>query len=195
MRTLGLPLLFLVALVACSSSTGPAGPKGDPGPQGPVGQAGATGPTGATGPEGPAGPTGPIGMTGPAGGIGPAGVAGPPGPTGPQGPPGPPDPTVASFVGRFGNGATDTSVNNGGCFQGGFIGQVFLFAGTFAPQGTAFAHGQLISIAQNTALFSLLGTTYGGNGTTNFALPDMRGLEPAGVNYVICMGGIFPARN
>ncbi|HZJ56091.1 MAG TPA: tail fiber protein [Myxococcaceae bacterium] len=62
-------------------------------------------------------------------------------------------------------------------------------------RGTAFAHGQLLPIAQNTALFSLLGTKYGGNGTTNFALPDMRGLEPAGVNYVICLGGIYPARN
>jgi microcystin-dependent protein len=61
--------------------------------------------------------------------------------------------------------------------------------------GTAFAHGQLLSIAQNTALFSLLGTTYGGNGTTTFALPDMRGLEPAGVNYVICLSGVYPARN
>jgi microcystin-dependent protein len=53
----------------------------------------------------------------------------------------------------------------------------------------------VLSISQNTALFSLLGTRYGGNGTTTFALPDMRGLEPAGVNYVICLGGIFPTRN
>ena len=45
----------------------------------------------------------------------------------------------------------------------------------FAPQGWAFCNGQLLSISQNTALFSLLGTTYGGNGTTNFALPDLRG--------------------
>jgi microcystin-dependent protein len=72
---------------------------------------------------------------------------------------------------------------------------VFLFAGSFPPQGTAFAHGQLLPIVSNQALFSLLGTTYGGDGRTNFALPDMRGLEPAGVNYVICVGGIFPSRN
>ena len=41
----------------------------------------------------------------------------------------------------------------------------------------------------------VLGTMYGGNGSTTFALPNMQGLEPAGVNYVICLGGIFPPRN
>ncbi len=50
-----------------------------------------------------------------------------------------------------------------------------MFAGNFAPRGWAFCQGQLLSIAQNTALFSLLGTTYGGNGQTTFALPDLRG--------------------
>ena len=56
-----------------------------------------------------------------------------------------------------------------------FIGEVSLFAGNFAPGGWMFCNGQLLSISQNTALFSILGTTYGGNGTTNFALPDLRG--------------------
>jgi microcystin-dependent protein len=56
-----------------------------------------------------------------------------------------------------------------------FIGQVMLFAGNFAPRGWAFCNGQILSIAQNTALFSILGTTYGGNGQTTFALPDLRG--------------------
>lgn len=56
-----------------------------------------------------------------------------------------------------------------------FIGQVMLFAGNFAPRGWAFCNGQLLSIAQNTALFSILGVTYGGNGQTTFALPDLRG--------------------
>ena len=56
-----------------------------------------------------------------------------------------------------------------------FIGQVMLFAGNFAPRGWAFCSGQILSIAQNTALFSILGTTYGGNGQTTFALPDLRG--------------------
>jgi microcystin-dependent protein len=56
-----------------------------------------------------------------------------------------------------------------------FIGQVMLFAGNYPPRGWAFCQGQLLSIAQNTALFSILGTTYGGNGQTTFALPDLRG--------------------
>lgn len=56
-----------------------------------------------------------------------------------------------------------------------FIGQINIFPYNFAPRGWAFCQGQLLSIAQNTALFSLLGTTYGGNGQTTFALPDLRG--------------------
>lgn len=59
-----------------------------------------------------------------------------------------------------------------------FIGQLALVPYNFAPRGWALCNGQLLSIAQNTALFSLLGTTYGGNGTTNFALPDLRGRVP-----------------
>ena len=56
-----------------------------------------------------------------------------------------------------------------------FVGQIMAVPYNFAPTGWADCNGQLISIASNTALFSLLGTQYGGNGTTNFALPDLRG--------------------
>ncbi|WNJ17817.1 tail fiber protein [Pontibacter sp. G13] len=59
-----------------------------------------------------------------------------------------------------------------------FLGQVIMFAGTFAPRGWAFCDGQLLAISENQALFSLLGTTYGGDGRTSFALPDMRGRVP-----------------
>ncbi len=59
-----------------------------------------------------------------------------------------------------------------------FIGQIIMFAGNFAPRGWAFCNGQLLSIAQNTALFSILGTTYGGDGKTTFALPDLRSRVP-----------------
>lgn len=59
-----------------------------------------------------------------------------------------------------------------------YIGQIVLFAGNFAPRGWAFCDGQILSIAQNTALFSILGTTYGGNGQTTFGLPDLRGRVP-----------------
>ncbi|MEJ2595997.1 MAG: tail fiber protein [bacterium] len=55
------------------------------------------------------------------------------------------------------------------------IGVIKMFAGNFAPRGWALCDGQLLSISQNTALFSILGTTYGGDGRTTFALPDLRG--------------------
>lgn len=62
-----------------------------------------------------------------------------------------------------------------------FIGEIRMFGGNFAPRGWAFCNGQIMSIATNTALFSLLGTTYGGNGQTTFALPDLRGRSPIGM--------------
>lgn len=59
-----------------------------------------------------------------------------------------------------------------------FVGEIRMFGGNFAPQGWAFCNGQLQNIGDNTALFSLLGTTYGGDGQTTFALPDLRGRVP-----------------
>jgi microcystin-dependent protein len=59
-----------------------------------------------------------------------------------------------------------------------YLGSIILFGGNFAPRGWAFCNGQILPIVQNTALFSLLGTTYGGNGQTTFALPDLRGRAP-----------------
>ena len=56
-----------------------------------------------------------------------------------------------------------------------FMGQIVLFAGTFAPKNWAFCSGQSLSIQQNAALFSILGTTYGGDGVQTFNLPDLRG--------------------
>ncbi len=56
-----------------------------------------------------------------------------------------------------------------------FLGQMTYFAGNFAPRGWAFCNGQLLAVSQYSALYSLLGTTYGGDGRTTFALPDMRG--------------------
>lgn len=61
-----------------------------------------------------------------------------------------------------------------------FIGEIRMFAGNYAPRGWAFCQGQILSIAQNNALFALLGTTYGGNGQTTFGLPDLRGRVPTG---------------
>ena len=59
--------------------------------------------------------------------------------------------------------------------QEAMLGEVKIFAGNFAPRGWAFCAGQLLPISQNQALFSILGTTYGGDGRTTFALPDLRG--------------------
>ncbi len=56
-----------------------------------------------------------------------------------------------------------------------FLGEIKLFAGNFAPRAWAYCDGQLLAISQNSALFSILGTTYGGDGRTTFALPDLRG--------------------
>jgi microcystin-dependent protein len=70
-----------------------------------------------------------------------------------------------------------------GNFTTPVIGEIFPFAGNFAPSGTLFCNGQLISIASNNALFSILGITYGGNGTTNFALPNLNGLTAVPVGY------------
>jgi microcystin-dependent protein len=59
-----------------------------------------------------------------------------------------------------------------------YIGEIRMFAGNFAPAGWAFCDGQLLAIAENDALFTLIGTTYGGDGQTTFALPDLRGRIP-----------------
>ncbi len=59
-----------------------------------------------------------------------------------------------------------------------YLGQISLFAGNFAPRGWAFCDGSLLPIAQYSTLFSFIGTIYGGDGRTNFALPDLRGCAP-----------------
>jgi microcystin-dependent protein len=63
-----------------------------------------------------------------------------------------------------------------------YVGEVAMFAGNFAPRGWAKCEGQLLTIFDNEALFSLLGTTYGGNGQTNFGMPDLRGRVPIGTD-------------
>lgn len=59
-----------------------------------------------------------------------------------------------------------------------FVGEIRMFAGNFAPRGWAFCDGQLLAISQNDALFSLLGTVYGGDGRTTFGIPELRGRIP-----------------
>lgn len=61
-----------------------------------------------------------------------------------------------------------------------FMGEIRMFAGTYAPRGWAFCNGQLLAISSNSALFSLLGTNYGGDGVTTFALPNLQSRSPVG---------------
>src|ERR1700693_2766888 len=77
-----------------------------------------------------------------------------------------------------------------------FLGQISMFGGNFAPRGFALCNGQTLPITQNAALFSLLGTTYGGNGQTTFALPNLQsrlpvhqGQGPGLSNYVMGQTG------
>jgi len=87
------------------------------------------------------------------------------------------------------------------------IGEIRMFAGSFAPRGWELCDGRLLSISQHSALFSVLGTAYGGDGMTTFALPDLRSFDPVGerppsappqphtpVNFIIAKEGAFPAR-
>ena len=96
--------------------------------------------------------------------------------------------TISSLFG------TDDSTASNGRSGNYFLAEVYLTAASFPPNGTAFAAGQQLSIADNTSLFSLLGTTYGGNGTTTFALPDLRRQAPGGLHYVIQTQGLYPSR-
>jgi microcystin-dependent protein len=186
---------------------GVQGPQGVPGVQGP---AGSQGPVGPTGPQGPAGPAGKsilrvagtsapgagvgnnddiaindegelfqkisgtwtflysvIGPTGPAGAPGAPGATGPQGPAGPQGAPGPTGP-----VGPAGPSVLPVPV-----------GTIVAYAGATAPAQWLFCRGQTVNRATYSALFAVITTTYGaGDGTSTFALPDLRGRVPAGLD-------------
>ena len=79
-----------------------------------------------------------------------------------------------------------------------YLGQIQAFAFTFCPVGWAPLNGQLLAISQNTALFALLGTTYGGNGITTFALPTAKPIftaTEATLIQCIALQGIFPSRS
>jgi len=78
------------------------------------------------------------------------------------------------------------------------IGMIHLFAGNFAPKGYMYCDGTLLQVNQYTALFSLVGTLYGGNGKTNFALPLIdpvnSQMADSQLRYIICVDGIYPSR-
>jgi hypothetical protein len=92
---------------------------------------------------------------------------------------------------RFGSNTGAASAGTAGATC--TLGEVILTAGTVAAVGTLPADGRLLSISTNTALFSLLGIRYGGDGATTFALPDLRAAAPNGLTYSVCAtSGIFP---
>jgi len=181
---------------------GPVGPQGEVGPQGDTGPAGPAGPEGGAGPAGPIGPDGP---TGPAGlnsavtytgdapividntvgsesiGLAPASemndvlawsganwIATAP----------------SALIAEASNVQPYLGVNYIIALEGLYpsrssaeplLGEIFMFAGNFAPRGFALCDGALLAVSSNDALFSILGTTYGGDGRTTFGLPDLRG--------------------
>lgn len=188
--------------------TGPQGAKGDTGATGETGATGPQGPkgdTGATGAPGPAGPVGPMGPKGDTGdpgktytGSSPVSVNNTQNTIGLNAATQAGDlmtwdgnnwvaqqPAVQRFT--LSNMQPYTTVNFQIALQGifpsrngmdPFIGEIMMTGFNFATRGWALCNGQLLPIAENTALFSLLGTTYGGDGRTTFALPDLRGRVP-----------------
>ncbi len=77
-----------------------------------------------------------------------------------------------------------------------FIGTIRLMPYNYTPYGWLPCEGQILQIQQNSALFSLIGNKFGGNGSTTFALPDLRGFEPQpGARYFIALYGIYPVRD
>ncbi len=82
----------------------------------------------------------------------------------------------------------------------GVIGEIRLFAGNFAPRSWAVCDGQTLAIVDNQALFSILGTQYGGDGRTTFQLPNLAPLKESDggetpIRYIICLQGVYPSRN
>lgn len=184
--------------------TGPKGDKGDKGDQGEKGDTGDKGEKGDPGDQGPKGDTGATGPQGIQGIQGPKGDPGDPGTPGAGVPltstPGNilrsdgvqwvevPFPTTSTgntggnqpFSVRDPSLAVNYIIALQGVFPSRssadpFLGEIIMFGGNFAPRGWAFCDGQLLPISSNSALFSILGTTYGGDGRTTFALPDLRG--------------------
>jgi hypothetical protein len=180
-----------------AGSPGPQGPQGAAGPKGapgPAGPAGATGSAGPQGPQGSAGATGSIGPAGPAGSAGAVGPAGPSGPTGPagtQGPVGPQGPPGTSSL--FGSNTLPLNYTPTGVFAAPCtIGTIVLNVSIYYSADYLPADGRLVQITAYNELFTVIGTLYGGDGRTTFALPDLRAAAPNNTQYLVCVSGVFP---
>ena len=169
-----------------NGADGARGPAGSNGTDGATGGTGAAGTNGAAGGTGAAGANGTNGLAGAAGAQGIQGVPGAPGSQGAKGDPGEDSPALGLI-------GSDTGTAVAGHGYECVMGSIILTASPAVGEGIP-AKGQLLSIASNTALFSLIGTTYGGNGSTTFALPDMQALAPNNMTYLICDQGIYPSR-
>ncbi len=200
-----------------TGAVGPQGPKGDTGATGLTGSQGVKGDTGAVGPQGPKGDTGLLSIPATTGqtliwngtqwqaGTLAGDVAGSASNNTVQKIQGKPVSNATPTAGQTlvwdgsqwkpgaGFGIDTGRAANGRVMSDCAIGEIRLTAG-FVGQGIP-AKGQLLSIAQNQALFSLLGTQFGGNGTTTFALPDLRSVAPNGLTYTICHEGLYPSSN
>jgi Phage Tail Collar Domain len=75
------------------------------------------------------------------------------------------------------------------------LGDMILSINSYGSGAYLPADGRILPITQYTAVFSLMGTNFGGNGTSNFALPDLRNLAPPGLHWSVCVEGIFPSRS
>jgi Phage Tail Collar Domain/Collagen triple helix repeat (20 copies) len=182
------------ALVGPAGIQGPIGPVGATGPAGPIGPAGATG---AAGVVGPAGATGPKGSTGVAGPAGPAGPVGPAGATGATGSAASVPANLTTLSQHLSTNGVSYTGSETFIWPGGpcTIGDIVLSVNGYSGGSLLPADGRILPIAPNTALFSLVGTNFGGNGTSNFGLPDLRPFAPQGLQYSICAEGLFPSRN
>jgi hypothetical protein len=106
-----------------------------------------------------------------------------------QGPPGPADPAAGAFLDHFGSGTGGAASASGAPCT---VGQVLLGASPVKTAGGVPADGRLLPIGQYAPLFSLLGITYGGDGKSTFAVPDLRAITPDHMTYSICAGGVWP---
>jgi hypothetical protein len=137
------------------------------------------------------------------GATGATGVQGPTGPQGPQGPAGT-DATIPAALTNLNtlytepwsgfNVGTDPFIGGNGT-GGCTLGDMLLSTNQYGSGSYLPADGRVLSINQYAADFSILGTRFGGNGSSNFALPDLRNFAPPGLYWSICMEGVFPSRN
>ena len=160
-------------------------PPGNPSAWNLIAQVGATGATGAAGSTGSAGPAGPAGPVGPAGA------------TGATGPAASVPANLTTLSQHLSTNGVSYTGNETFTWPGGscVIGDIVLSVNGYSGGSLLPADGRILPIAPYTAVFSLVGTNFGGNGTSNFALPDLRPFAPQGLQYSICIEGFFPSRN